>query len=268
MLKTKKLTKSVLPDNIQAQAGVFAQATKHTPTLELTTIPKQEISKAESAALNTLANAKSIVVNSPITRQEAVNYISKTIKPAKSFIKSLLQPNIDRIKRLLDESKQDLNKVINPLTSAELIIKDTITSYDDEVERIQRLEHERIAESQRLESERLALEEASNLLQSDNLDDQHSANQIIDSISNDTFAPDIQLPSMSIAIPKSEGSSRRILKRFEIINESKINRQFLTPDKVKIQMAIDKYGKEAESIVGEGSIRYKEVSSLAIREEK
>lgn len=72
----------------------------------------------------------------------------------------------------------------------------------------------------------------------------------------------VHIPS-TFQKPSAQGIGSRTLKRFEILDASKIKREFLIPDETAIGKLITHLGARAEEIVGRGSIRYYEVDSIS-----
>jgi flagellar biosynthesis GTPase FlhF len=148
-----------------------------------------------------------------------------TCKEMEKKIKDFFKPHKDNAynahKALCKAETDELNK-LNPGINH---LKKEISSYQQEQERLRRIEEKRLREIARKEEEERKLREA---LQAEAEGNNEEAQAIID---EPIEPPPVIVPKST---PKIEGITSRIQWNFRIVNESKIPREYLIPDRMKI----------------------------------
>ena len=162
--------------------------------------------------------ASEIIVANDEQYQSACDFLTMTIKPMRKKIDETFDPIIKKAHQAHKEAVAQKKSVEAPLMQAEKIVKPKIADYLNEKER-QRVEKERkLQEEARKRAEAEALERAA-MLEKEGAKEEAEA-----IISEPIEAPTVIVQSSA---PKAEGISVKKLWKFEIVDESKIPREYL-----------------------------------------
>lgn len=149
----------------------------------------------------------------------------REINGLRKEINATFDPIIEANHKAHKESLAQKKRHEEPLVVAERAIRGALAAYDSEQDRIKREEERRLQEAARKEEEERRLQEAVELEQSG---DKAQAEAVI-------AAPVYVAPVvLAKETPKVEGVSFRETWRFEIVDETKIPREYLTADEKKI----------------------------------
>jgi len=193
-------------------------------TAQIIEIGTEEIKNVEVKALALPEQARQVrVIDNP--SMEKANRLLMDIRAMRKEIQDTFKPLAEKAhqahKAILE--KQKFTEA--PLVEAEGILKTQIKSYIDEVERLRREEERHLQEIARKQEEERRLAEA---LQAEAEGNNEEAEAILE---EPAFIP---MPTIKADIPKVDNRLFRKLWKFKVIDESKIPRQYLMPDMVKI----------------------------------
>ena len=176
----------------------------------------------------------------------------KRIKGLKDAVNDTFEPVINKCFQAHKEAIAQKKKHLQPLDDADTTMRGKMLEYTQVCERKRRKEQAEKEAIARKQAEEQALADA------ENADTPEEAEEIIEeAIENrpTVFIPPIQ--------PKLQGTHTRKEWQFKIINEAKINREYLKPDESFIRQTVKKKGKLAEQLIGGVKVFIKE--SLVVR---
>ena len=193
------------------------------------TIETKEIEKQSESAI-TAAQDLTISSNDEYVRAGELRDSLKAIeKQIDNTFDHLIESAHKHHKSLVSEKK----KHSEPIDIARGIIKKKLFAWEDEQERL------RLAEEDRLRKEAQKKAEDDALAAAEAAGSKEEAQAILDA---PVSAPTVVVPK---SIPKVTGHTRRMVKKFRIVNEALIPRQYLTPDTVKIGGVVRSLGTVA-----------------------
>jgi len=168
----------------------------------------------------------------------------QAVKSEISIIRAEHDPKIAELRKPYQAALDTRKALLTDLERAEKVAKEKVAAYDEERIRKQ----EELVRKMQEEARRKAQEEMAN--HAADLFDQgkdDEAEELLSSIDDvDSSTP---LPVFDNR-PKVEGMSTSRLKRFRVIDKSKISPQFLIPDEKAIQQVVNALGDRAEEVVG------------------
>lgn len=126
-----------------------------------------------------------------------------------------------------------------PALAAAAIVKRALSDFQIEQDRKRRVEQSR------LQAEQRARDEAARDAEAENLD---KAGDTVAAIA--LLERPLATVAVQIETPKTEGVSFRSAFKFEVIDESRVEVRFKSPDAKKIQQVVDGMKNEAAAIVG------------------
>ncbi len=186
---------------------------------------------AVDEALTFAGMASQIVVRDEETLGTA-NFYLKDVKAMMAKIEASFDPQIDQAHRLHKSLLAEKKKFTDPLTSAERVVKMAVAQFYDDQEK-KRVEAEK--ERQRIEADALAKAKA--------LEDkaakaktEEARDKILDqavSVLQDADQKGGEITAAAVA-PKAQGLTITDNWKFEVVDESAIPREYLTPDLIKI----------------------------------
>lgn len=192
--------------------------------------------QAQGTEITTLATSYSIE-----TQEQCV--------AAAMFLRRLARYKDDVVARFSSIKKQAdaLHKSITaaekeqlaPALAAAAIVKRALSDFQIEQDRKRRVEQSRLQAEQRARDEAARDAEAENL---DKAGDTDAAIALLER--------PIATVAVQIEAPKTEGVSFRSAFKFEVIDESRVDVRFKSPDQKKIQQVVDGMKNEAAAIVG------------------
>jgi len=186
-------------------------------------------------ALNVPEQAKALRITDTVTYAKAGDVLT-AIKELREQINAAFDPIIKKAHETHKEVIAQKKKAEAPLVEAEGIVKPQIAAYQAEQERRRREEEERIRQELMKAEEEARMQAA---LAAEAAGNQDEAEQIIDEPIH--VAP-VVLPKTT---PKLEGISTRKVWKFRITDESKIPREYLAVDVVKIGGVVRALGNQA-----------------------
>jgi hypothetical protein len=193
----------------------------------------------EQKALSVVTQANELAIVDDENYQHASMILTKVIKPMAAEIKSTFRPIIEKAHASHKEACAQEKRHLEPLAKAEVIIKNKISVYLDEIDRKQR------EERARLEAEAKAQQEAQAVNDAIMAETKEEADAIIEEAINTT--PVVIAPKIEA---KAEGISRKSVWKWRLDNVEKMNRQFMVPNETQINTLVRAMGKNAETLVG------------------
>jgi hypothetical protein len=189
-----------------------------------------EIKKVETKALSIPERANQIQITDHDSYEQAAEFL-KSIKAMKTQIEDHHKPFIKAAFKAHKEAKSAEKKFTDPLNIAERIIKSKIGVYAMEQERKRKAE---------IEARRKDLDKAGH--------------------------DDIPVEPMAPEKPKVAGISTKKVLKWRVKNETRIKKEFMQINTTKINQLVNAMGKDAEKLVGAGSIEvYEEIITSASR---
>lgn len=234
------------------------------PSSEITqlVIPPITLERAQAASQTVLEVARGIVITSDSEYAAAAEFRRECIAEPRRQLAEDFKP----VKQGLDREHKRVcaleKKYDAPFKLAQEIVDSLMFAWQDERKRQKEEEQRLLTESLRQDAEREAAEEAAELIASG---DDEAAEEILTSLATGKVELAVAPPPMINTPLKVQGTSFRTLKRFEMLDESKLKRAYLIPDEKLIQNAVNAHGYDAERIVGEGSIRVYDKPSIGSR---
>ena len=191
--------------------------------------------RAAELAAQTLAEAKALTVESAedlATATELLNDITRRQKEVDAERVTVNQPHLDAGRRVDDAFRgpqQDLDL-------AKTVTKNQIRVYQDRLERERRAEEQRLREL--AEKERRELEALSQVAEEEGLEE--TAEELR------READSIAAPIVPSRVQRTEGLAMREEWRFEIVDASKLPRQFLIPNEQAIRAHVKSMKGQAQ----------------------
>lgn len=262
------------------------------PCISLT---PDEITDANARAQEALALGDVFIahpqITSPVDNQAIVDFLRDRLDPAIDFCNSLFNPILSAIDQLKSTTLQSRQQLVGPLIDLKSRLRLALQDWDDHLREVQRqIDAERAIEVARrsreiLEKDKLAREQetlnkANELIEEGREDD---ATQLLDSFFGDGADHVHHLqeaPNWAVVLPSSkagsraDGQSSSTLRRARVMDINKLKPEYIikSPDTRKIQAAVTKHGKQAESLVSVdgkgGAIEYYEKGSVSVRKRK
>jgi hypothetical protein len=190
-----------------------------------------DASGVRSEALTWPERAKAARVSDTVTYLTACELL-KGIKALRQKIGETFDPHIKRAfeaHRALCREKADAEA---PLTEAEMILKRALVAWDTEQERLRREEERRLADEARRQEEQRRLEEAAALER----EAERTQDPQLREEAHALFEQPIETPTVVVAksTPKVSGITYRELWKYRIADASKVPREYLKVDDIRI----------------------------------
>ncbi len=190
-----------------------------------------ETGAVTAEALTWPQRAKSTTVTDATTYTAACELL-KGIKALRQRISETFDSHISRAfqaHRALCREKQDAEA---PLSEAEGILKRALVAFDDEQERLRRLEEARLREEARIREEQQQLEVAAAMeLEAQRTDDHTLLLEAMDLVEQPVAEPTVLVQRTT---PKVSGISFRETWKYKVVDLSKVPREYLMLDAVKV----------------------------------
>ena len=255
MNATEPITKSIMPRG--KKRFTFPEDEKPTPAPTKTDKLQRA---AVDEALTFAGMASQIVVTDEETLGVANVYL-KDVKAMMGKIEATFDPQIEQAHHLHKSLLSEKKKFTDPLTSAEKVVKMSVGKFYDEQDRKreaaekerQRIEAEALAKAKALEAE--AAKAKTEDERDEILDKAVEVLTVADQKGGDITA--------SAVAPKAQGLTITDNWKFEVVSESEIPREYLTPDLVKIGRVV-KALKGSAQIAGIRTYSEKVVTNRAI----
>jgi len=179
----------------------------------------------EQKALSIIERAEAVVITTPETYIKA-GETWQTVKAMMKEVDDTFSPIIAKAFSAHKEAVAQRKKYYDPLDQASRKVKGLMSSYDLAQERIRQEEERRLAEiAHKAEEERILAE----AIEAEQSGDKLAAEEIL---KEEVYIPPVVIPKTT---PKINGGPvYRTVKKFRIVDESLIPRQYLVPDMVKI----------------------------------
>lgn len=196
-----------------------------------------EKEKLEREAMSLLEQAKALEITDAESYTAAVNFglnLRRTLKRISSYWEDI----VDAAKVAYDKTRIGRDNMKKPIAEAEALIDSKTTAWDLKQERLRREEQARLDAQARKEAEDAKLAQA---VAAEEGGDKNSAATILDQ-------PIIPAkPKVETAAPKVQGQSYRsdYKPKLPLKDETKIPRQYLMPDMVKINAYVRTMKMEA-----------------------
>lgn len=141
------------------------------------------------------------------------------------------------------EACADRDKDLAPFDQADRILERKRLDYDEEKRKLAAAKEQRDREAAQLERHETALAEAAEL---ESIGEHEAAEEVIQQA--------ITAPAPAIVVepdlPKSQGQVKKKKWKFRVVDESKVNRAFLTPDLSAIRRVVESSGPKVAATVG------------------
>jgi len=211
------------------------------------------IKKEQETALTLPAQARSFTVATGEQYQRAADFLLVN-KAMKKKIEEHHNPIIEAANKTHKLAVAAKKKFTDPIDEAERIIKPKMAAYVDAQEAKRRKEQERLELEARAKAEKEAMKRAK---AAEKAGDAELAAQILDEA---VSAPPVV--TVESTVPQVKGISTAKIWTYRIDNIEKMSRLFLMANDQKIRDTIKAMGKDAEKLVGEGSITVWQETSM------
>lgn len=216
----------------------------------MSTEPMPDTAPMQSAGTDLVTRAEAMKVTNAEQFQEA----GQLLLDAKALVRKI-QGEFAPSKKAAHEAHKSVvqleARMLEAPQHAENVLKRVIGAWQAaETKRI-RDEEQRLAAIARKEQEDRQLAEAAQLEASGQKE-----------LAEEVVSRPVVAPVVSIPKPAVRGVTTVMLRRYRIVDASKINRQFLIPDETAIRKVVEALGKDAEQVVG--GIVFEEVPSTRV----
>lgn len=205
-------------------------------------LPDIDAVTARGADLEARVNALKIVDNATLIE---ASELLKTIAAGRKAIEADFKPSKQAANALHKAITAQENKYDAPWATADQRVRKMISEYHTAEADKRRREEARLAEEARRRKEEEQLNQAIKL---DAAGKTEEAAAVLD---KPVVAPPVRLAGPV----KTAGVTMVTVTRYEIIDASKLNREFLVPDEKGIAAIVKSSPERAEQIVGAGAIR-------------
>ena len=228
--------------------------------LLLTTATQQRVDELGDAANDIVALTHALTINSESQYAAASEYRATCIVAPLKQIDDDLGPIKQGQHQLWKKTIALMTRLAAPFNEAKGVIDTMMVDYRTRERDAQLAKRAMLEQAMQDTANELALKEAGDLFESGDEDDAIAA---LDKLASG----DVEVASPTIPVvydgPKVDDSSVRTLKRFRVVDVSKISRQFLVPDTKAIQQVVTAMGEGAVDVVG--GIEYFEREIIAGR---
>lgn len=244
-----------------AQSQTDTAPTTPTATLLIPEVMREETT---TAALTVTTDAKRLAVRITSNEQyeEASEYVINVINTRLAKLDELCDSNIKRWFQGHREAIADKKRLAQPFIDAREAIDSARKAWVLESKRRQELEQRQLAASMTQAAEEQTALQAAEMFEQGNTAE---GDALLESLSSGLVTPVSAPPPLTVRTPKADGTSVRMLKKYRLLDPSKLSRDFLIPDDDKIGKLVRAVGKDAEEMVGKGAIQYYEEPSIASR---
>jgi len=193
-----------------------------------------ETEPVEEKALTIVDQAKAVKVTDAET-YTAAGSLWKAIGEMIKEVKDTFDPICEAQHLAHKKAVEKRAKYLDPLTAAQKSVKQLMSSYDLEQEKIRQAEQRRLEEIARKQAEEQALLDAiaaEEEAKRNGATKEEAAQESAAIMEEPIFVAPVVIPK---AVPKMQGGPvYRTVTKFRIVNEAIIPRQYLVPDMVKI----------------------------------
>jgi gas vesicle protein len=196
--------------------------------------------EVEQKSLTAPEHACEIEIKNNGDLKDAYSFL-KILKELKKQLGQIFDPIIKKAHEAHKEAKAQKNKFEDPLKEAESIVTPKIKKYLDEEERKRQEEERRLQEEVRKQQEEARIERATEL------EEEGKAKEAEEVLTEPDNTP---LPTIAKTTPKVDRRLIRKTWKWRVVDASKVRRQYLTEDTVKINATVRAHGKDAEKTVG------------------
>jgi len=239
----------------------------------LTAPQQQALDKFRARAPLIIQDARAISVSSPESKQ-AASLMRQDIRAAMDLLEALKRPEINRAHKMHKDALAELNSLLAPWKTADEILKSSQDAYE------LRLRRERQEAARKIEEEMRRAREEVLRKQMEEAERQEDVAQILEVVERQE-APLPIIPVIHTPV-KVEGGSTRTTLTFNLLDITKVDPAFILScihaevlEKGECEWLAKWIGrtvklhlKDAERIVGEGSIEYVEGVSTGVRRKK
>lgn len=180
--------------------------------------------EVENKAVATVEKAQDMMIASNEDYKVAGDFLLD-LKDLQKQINEFMDPIIKKAHEAHKEAIKQKKTVESPLKEAEKIVKTKMQAWYELEEKKRQEEERRLQEQAQKEAEEKRLAEAEALEKAGN--DEAALNKL----DEDVAAPTVIVPKQT---PKIEGVSNRQVWNYRIKDESKIPREYMIPDRVRI----------------------------------
>jgi hypothetical protein len=193
------------------------------------------------------------------------------------FLTTVVRPALDQIDEKHDRNVAawnaghkaalaDKRRDAAPFLDAEAVVKAARERWRARQRELEREERLRLEREQQRAAEAGARAEARRLLEAGTVTAEREADQLMRDLGDGAIVPANPLPaSVPRALPRTEGTTVRQLKRYRVVDALAIKRDFLVPDEVAIQRVVTALGERAEQVVGGIEVYLKDSEGVSSR---
>lgn len=208
---------------------------------EIATLPEQ---RPEAPAA--LEKARSVVIVT-VDDYKAADLEQMGLQKLEKLIVDDFKPSRDAATKAFNAAKASTTAIreqeakhLEPVQEARRVLKSKMSNWQDEQELLRREEERKLREQARKLEEDRQIAEAE---LAEKAGDKETAQAILE---QPVVTPPVVLPR---AVPKSATLIRKI-KKYRVLDPSKVKRDFLILDEVKIGQVVRSMGQAAEALVG------------------
>jgi len=227
------------------------------------TVGSVDITKASEAmtdSTDVLTQSQELIVKNQ-ENYDAAFILGRAIKTLIQKVKDTFDPICEQANKLHKTATATRKKHLDPLERAKELVAGKMNNWYNERKR-------KREEAERKERERLEkIEEDKRLKEAEKLEEQgftEAAEEILEEPII-TAPPSESFRVKRYEVDKPKGLSHASVWTFDMIDVSKLKREYMIPDEVKILKLVKAVRKDAEKIVGEGAIRVWDKGSTRIR---
>lgn len=248
-----------------AEASGSADSADSLPVLSASALALAELPALRDVAAIAVSSARALTVTDSSSYVSAADLVL-ALKRADARVHELLDPAIKEKWDAHREATTERAGYLNPLAEALTIADGKLRAWEaaerkrqtEEAERQARLAAEAAAEAK--------LAAAQELFAAGDEESARGAEMLVEEVTSP--APALVLPPVRTVLPES-GVTRRTIKRYRLLDASKVKREFTIPNDAAIAALVTKMGEAAVAVVGEGSIAvYDDYSAPSVRKGK
>ena len=216
-------------------------------------IPEVIEEQAAVSGKGVVVAAEALTISDDDDYAAAGKFLTERVKPALKELEGAFGPIVRSWHAGHKQTIETKNRLMAPFLAAEKSLKRAMSAYVLRRHREREEEAARIAQKAAEIAEEEITARALELIE-EGEDDQ--AEEMLAELEGDV---EVSAPPVVRVDPVATGTSARMLKRFRVVNEAAIRREYLMPDEKKIKRALLEHGFDAAKIVG-GIEVYEEAS--------
>lgn len=173
-----------------------------------------------------VSQAQQLIVTSAEEYEYACTFL-QFVAGRKKQVEEVFDPIVTKAYAAHKEAVAQKKKFMDPLVAAESAVKGKVSMFRMEQERIRRAEEQRLADEAKKEADDRALAEAAEL-------EANGEKELADMVLQNAAEAPAPVVVLESPVPRQEGIAKRKNWRYEVIDESKVPREYMIPSDVKI----------------------------------